>query len=338
MSFSDTAPDDGRRCDPGPGRRVKRVRHRPTPGSASRSLKPRRTVQPGRTTTVVSYSSTSIGPVLRCLADRLARAHRRLDRLGPRRTPARVPGRSGGSSSSESRSTALDGPRAARRRARITIGEPGSPRTPYSRSCSSSNAAMTALQVGRARAELDLDLPGLAAVAELRAAQPLDLRPPATAAPARPRAPRTRFELGAARQSGLEVAAARRGTPAARPAARTPRTAPPRRARPPPDPQLLRDPAACTGPAPPKATSANSRGSRPLGETDRSARIIEAFASRYTPAAASSSAARAARRPARPPSRRARPRSDRPPATAPAGFRPSTRFASVTVGSSPPRP
>ena len=47
-------------------------------------------------------------------------------------------------------------------------------------------------------------------------------------------------------------------------------------------------PTACTGPAPPYASSANSRGSRPFSdETERSARVMRAFAIAWMPAATS---------------------------------------------------
>ena len=129
----------------------------------------RRTVQPGRTTTVVSYSSISSGPGSAALADRRARADRQ---LAERRRP-RVALRTAKASSRLSRSTAFERPSAASRSARISIGEPSSPRMPYRRSCSSSNAAISAAQVGRV-ADLDLDLPRLAAVAELGRADELD--------------------------------------------------------------------------------------------------------------------------------------------------------------------
>ena len=79
---------------------------------------------------------------------------------------------------------------------------------------------------------------------------------------------------------------------------------------------------ACSGPAPPNATSANSRGSRPRStETTRSARSISAFTTSTT--AAGSIRRAPAPRPPR--------SSSSPPARSP-GSRPSRRFASVTVG------
>ena len=86
--------------------------------------------------------------------------------------------------------------------------------------------------------------------------------------------------------------------------------------------------------------SAKSRGSRPFSdETERSARVMRAFAIRWIPSAASSSVS-----PSGPATRStAASASSRsivicPSATSPAGMKPSTTFASVTVGSMPPRP
>ncbi len=96
---------------------------------------------------------------------------------------------------------------------------------------------------------------------------------------------------------------------------------------------------ACSGPAPPKATSAKSRGSYPRAtEITRVALIMCALASRMIPSAASSSdmpktfatfasMARAAR------SLR---RTISPPRKFSGSIRPRTRFASVFVGSVPP--
>ena len=86
---------------------------------------------------------------------------------------------------------------------------------------------------------------------------------------------------------------------------------------------------------------AKSRGSRPFSdETERSARVIRAFAMRWMPSAASSTAEPERLRRSR--STAASASSRRivicPSATWPAGMKPSTTFASVTVGSTPPRP
>ena len=95
---------------------------------------------------------------------------------------------------------------------------------------------------------------------------------------------------------------------------------------------------ACKPPAPPNATSAKSRGSSPRCTLiSRSARTISVSATRTTPSAAAAHPTRAGV----PPVSAARDRSRRSEATAepPAvGQQPSRRFASVTVGSSPPTP
>ena len=85
---------------------------------------------------------------------------------------------------------------------------------------------------------------------------------------------------------------------------------------------------------------AKSRGSRPFSdETDRSARVMRAFAMRWMPSAASSSVS--------PSGSATRSHGSlgelasiviSPSATWPAGMKPSTTLASVTVGSMPPRP
>ena len=80
---------------------------------------------------------------------------------------------------------------------------------------------------------------------------------------------------------------------------------------------------ACSGPAPPKATSAKPRGSWPRStETTRSALSISAFTTSITAGGSIPSSARSA----------ASRSSSIPPASV-AGSRPSRRFASVTVGS-----
>ena len=97
---------------------------------------------------------------------------------------------------------------------------------------------------------------------------------------------------------------------------------------------------ACSGPAPPNATRAKRRGScpRPI-DTVRMARAMELSMISTMPAAASSTP-----RPSGAPTRasmaaRAASTSSgiSPPSSA-GGMRPSTRCASVTVGSVPPRP
>ena len=94
---------------------------------------------------------------------------------------------------------------------------------------------------------------------------------------------------------------------------------------------------ACCGPAPPKATSVNSRGSKPRSsEIARTARSIVAFTTRTTPSAAASTSAPIASA-SRASADRAAPRSSgiRPPRKSSARMRPSTRLASVTVAASP---
>ncbi len=85
---------------------------------------------------------------------------------------------------------------------------------------------------------------------------------------------------------------------------------------------------------------AKSRGSRPFSdETDRSARVMRAFAIRWIPSAASSTVSPsgvAIRATAASASSRRMVIS--PSATSPSGMKPRTTFASVTVGSAPPRP
>ena len=85
---------------------------------------------------------------------------------------------------------------------------------------------------------------------------------------------------------------------------------------------------------------AKSRGSRPFSdETERRARVIRALAMRWIPSAASSTVSPSGRATR---STAASASSRRivicPSATWPAGMNPSTTFASVTVGSTPPRP
>ena len=90
------------------------------------------------------------------------------------------------------------------------------------------------------------------------------------------------------------------------------------------DPSSSASAHACSGPAPPNATSAKSRGSWPRStETTRSARTISALTTSITAAGSM------------PPSARARPRRGRARSrpAARAGSRPSRRLASVTVGS-----
>ena len=190
MSFSATASATGTAAT---ATATERVTHRRRSRISVSVAASRRTVQPGRTTTVVSYSSTSIGPGsgaapidarVRTGAstgsppnDAVARA-RPLGRLLVER---------------RGRSTALDGP------------ERGQPqRADHDRRARLAAHAVQPLvlvlergdqrrQVERAGAQLDLDLPRLAAVAQLGAAQPLDLacrRPPARAAPRARRTPR----------------------------------------------------------------------------------------------------------------------------------------------------
>ena len=96
----------------------------------------------------------------------------------------------------------------------------------------------------------------------------------------------------------------------------------------------------CSGPAPPNGTSVNRRGSWPRSiETSRIAPTIEALTTARMPSAASSSVS-----PSGPAifSRIARSAASRSSVTAPptsvGGIRPSTRWASVTVGSVPPLP
>ena len=105
-------------------------------------------------------------------------------------------------------------------------------------------------------------------------------------------------------------------------------------------PSIAASSAACSGPAPPKATSANSRGSRPRSTViERIVCAMFALATVRMPAAASrrsipsSSASRSTAASARsvcngisPPRKRS------------GSIRPSTRCASVIVGSSPPSP
>src|SRR5918999_1042111 len=95
---------------------------------------------------------------------------------------------------------------------------------------------------------------------------------------------------------------------------------------------------ACIPPAPPKARRANSRGSRPRSTLiTRSARVISAFATRTTPRA-TSSASRPSFSPRAPSafSESSRLNTTSPPSSAASARYPSSRFASVTVGSSPP--
>ena len=85
---------------------------------------------------------------------------------------------------------------------------------------------------------------------------------------------------------------------------------------------------ACSGPAPPNATSAKSRGSRPCStETTRRARTISAFDDVDDRRGIDSPSARSA----------ASRSSSIPPGSA-AGRRPRSRLASLTVGLVPPRP
>ena len=84
----------------------------------------------------------------------------------------------------------------------------------------------------------------------------------------------------------------------------------------------------CSGPAPPNATSAKSRGSRPCStETTRRARTISAFTTSIAPAGSIPPRARCA----------ASRSSSMSPGSV-AGSRSRSRFASVTVGCLPPRP
>ena len=97
---------------------------------------------------------------------------------------------------------------------------------------------------------------------------------------------------------------------------------------------------ACSGPAPPKATSAKRRGSCPRPtDTVRMARAIALSMISTMPAAASSTPS-ASGRPMRAATaaRAAAASSGSSPPSSAAGMRPSTRCASVTVGSLPPRP
>ena len=105
------------------------ARHR-APGRACRSPGSRRTVQPRRTTTVVSYSSTRSGPGSGCSPIEARRPHRHLARIGAGVDACELPPLGRSASASASRSTALDGPSPPSRSARISIGEPSSPRTP----------------------------------------------------------------------------------------------------------------------------------------------------------------------------------------------------------------
>ena len=99
--------------------------------------------------------------------------------------------------------------------------------------------------------------------------------------------------------------------------------------------------APCIGPAPPPATSTKRAGSRPRSVLIRST-ACNRFCStrRITPTAASSTPS-----PSGSPTRvrsaalaRSRSSETAPPAYGPGASRPSTSCASVTVGSSPPRP
>ena len=97
---------------------------------------------------------------------------------------------------------------------------------------------------------------------------------------------------------------------------------------------------AWSGPAPPKATSANRRGSWPRPtDTVRMPRAIELSMISTMPAAASSTPRPRGRATRASMAARAAPTSSgsSPPRSA-GGMRPSTRWASVTVGSVPPRP
>ncbi len=173
------------RCRRGASRSRRRARRRPRRSRPRRararargSPASRRTVQPGGTTTVVSYSSTSSGPGARLGARATARETTGASSApcaGPksaRRVPLGVALAPAGSANG-SRS----GPSAASRSARMSTGEPGSSRVPYSRSCSSSKRSTSAAIAGRVElaGQLDRDAPALAAVADVGDAPPLGL-------------------------------------------------------------------------------------------------------------------------------------------------------------------
>ena len=91
---------------------------------------------------------------------------------------------------------------------------------------------------------------------------------------------------------------------------------------------------ACSGPAPPKATSANSRGSWPRWTLiTRSAPAMFSLTIRRMPSAAASRPAPSRRRPSATAARAASTSSDISPPIRSAGRWPSTTLASVTVGS-----
>ena len=90
---------------------------------------------------------------------------------------------------------------------------------------------------------------------------------------------------------------------------------------------------AWSGPAPPNATSARSRGSTPCSTvTTRTARSIAASTTATTPSAVTPARGQRGAR------RRRRRAARTPGSSVSAGIRPSTRSASVTVGAVPPRP
>ena len=255
------------------------------------------TVQPGGTTTVVSYSSIEQRPCDGRPSEARAVTHRHLERA------VRRP---------EVRPAASPSPRAARRQARTAAAparaRPGAARgrRPASRRRGASRRAARARprsarrSVGERRrlaGALDRDAPALAAVAHVGDALPLDhvrrrrgrlaSRPRAGCSPSR--SPSRALDLAEA-----DVVPLRRGRTAARRPRRAPRAAARSRSS-----RRARRRAPRRGSARSRRTrsSAKSRRSRPFSvETARSARIIAAFASSWIPRAASRAGGRPRRR------------------------------------------